>query len=210
MLSFWRGTGVHEVAVDPSVATAQGLYYGLKAVAMTLWGDTNLKGRHIAVSGVGKVGYAVVRQLVEDRCRVTVADVVPAAVERVVHDFGVEAVAVEKIHAVECDVYSPCALGAALSFQAIPELRCAAVCGCANNQLAEPGCDESLAEAGVLYAPDYCVNAGGIINISEELRGYARERAETGLRHIYDATLAVFAQARAEGITTAAAADRVA
>src|SRR6266545_3341559 len=95
---------------DPSVATAQGLYYGLKAVAMTLWGDTNLEGRHIAVSGVGKVGYAFVRQLVEDRCRVTVADVVPAAAERVVHDFGVEVVGIEKIHAVSCDVYAPCAL----------------------------------------------------------------------------------------------------
>ena len=82
------------------------------------------------------------------------------------------------------------------------------MCGCANNQLAEPGCDEALADAGILYAPDYCVNAGGIINISEELRGYSRERAETGLRHIYDATLAVFARAEAEGITTAAAADR--
>jgi len=160
------------------------------------------------VSGVGKVGYAFVRQLVEDRCRVTVADVVPAAVERVVLDFGVESVAIEKIHAVECDVFSPCALGATLSFPTIAELRCAAVCGCANNQLAEPGCDEALAEAGILYAPDYCVNAGGIINISEELRGYSRERAETGLRHIYDATLAVFARAKAEGITTAAAANR--
>jgi len=193
---------------DPSVATAQGLYYGLKAVAMTLWGDTNLEGRHIAVSGVGKVGYAFVRQLVEDRCRVTVADVVPAAAERAVHDFGVEAVAVEKIHATECDVFAPCALGGALTFQTIAELRCAAVCGCANNQLAEVGCDEALAEAGILYAPDYCVNAGGIINISEELRGYSRERAETGLRHIYDATLAVFDRAKADRITTAAAADR--
>ena len=175
---------------------------------MALWGDTNLEGRHVAVSGVGKVGYAFVRQLVEDRCRVTVADVVPAAVERVVTDFDVEAVGIEKIHAVSCDVYAPCALGGALSFQSIPELRCAAVCGCANNQLAAPGCDEALAEAGVLYAPDYCVNAGGIVNISEELRGYSRERAETGLRHIYDATMAVFARARADGITTAAAADR--
>ena len=89
-------------------------------------------------------------------------------------------------------------------------MRCLAVCGCANNQLAGPGCDEALAEGGILYAPDYAVNAGGIINIAEELRGYSRERADTGLRRIYDTTLAVFDLAAAEGITTAAAANRLA
>ena len=118
---------------DPSLATAEGLYYGMKAVAHTLWDSASLEGRHVAVSGVGKVGYGVVRQLVEERCRVTVADVVPAAVERVVADFGVEAAPVEKIHALPCDIFAPCALGGALSETTIVELRCAAVCGCANS-----------------------------------------------------------------------------
>ncbi len=195
---------------DPSVATAEGLYYGMKAVASTLWGSSSLEGRHVAVQGVGKVGYGVVRHLIEERCQVTVADISPAAVDRVVADFGVEVAPLEKIHTIECDVYAPCALGGALNPRTIPELRCAAVCGCANNQLAEPGCDDALTAAGILYAPDYCVNAGGIINIAEELRGYSRERAETGLRRIYDTTLAVFELARADGITSAAAADRLA
>jgi glutamate dehydrogenase/leucine dehydrogenase len=195
---------------DPSAATALGLYWAMKAVATTQWGSSSLDGRHVAVQGVGKVGYCVVRHLVEERCRVTVADVSPAAVERVVADFDVEVAPLEKIHAVECDIYAPCALGGGLNERTIPELRCAAVCGCANNQLAGPGCDEALSEAGVLYAPDYAVNAGGIINIAEELRGYSRERAEIGLRHIYDTTLAVFQRAACDGITTAAAADRLA
>lgn len=195
---------------DPSVATALGLYWAMKATAITLWGSSSLEGRHVAVQGVGKVGHGVVRHLVEERCRVTVADISPAAVERAVSDFGVEVAPLEKIHAIDCDIYSPCALGGALNERTIPELRCAAVCGCANNQLAGPGCDEALVRAGVLYAPDYVVNAGGIINIAEELRGYSRERAETGLRHIYDTTMAVFERAAAEGITTAAAANRLA
>ncbi|MGH9000197.1 MAG: Glu/Leu/Phe/Val family dehydrogenase [Acidimicrobiia bacterium] len=206
-------TGVSQLlggSGDPSVATALGLFYAMKAVGQRLWGDGSLEGRHVAISGVGKVGYAVVRHLVEERARVTVADVHAPAVERAVADFGVDAAPVEKIHATECDIYAPCALGGALSEQTIPELRCAAVCGCANNQLATPDCDGLLADAGILYAPDYCVNAGGIINIAEELHGYNRERAEVGLRRIYDTTLAVLDAADQAGITTAAAADRLA
>jgi leucine dehydrogenase len=195
---------------DPSVATATGLYYAMKATAHHLWGDGSLEGRHVVVAGVGKVGYAVVRQLVEERVRVTVADTVPAAVERAVADFEVESAPVTEIHTLECDIYAPCALGGGLNEVTIPQLRCAAVCGCANNQLACDGDAKALADAGILYAPDYVVNAGGIINISEELRGYNRERAEVGLRRVYDNILAVFERAAADGITTAAAADRLA
>jgi glutamate dehydrogenase/leucine dehydrogenase len=162
------------------------------------------------VAGVGKVGYAVVRHLVEERARVTVADTSPAAVERAVADFEVESTAVETIHTLNCDIYAPCALGGGLNEVTIPQLRCAAVCGCANNQLAGDGDDKALAEAGILYAPDYVVNAGGIINIAEELRGYNRERAEIGLRCVYDNILAVFERATADGLTTAAAADALA
>ena len=152
---------------DPSDATAYGVLWAMKALARRLWGDTSLVGRHVAVAGVGKVGRALVGHLAEERARVTVADVTPAAVEWAVTEVGAEAVAVEKIHAVECDIYSPCALGGVLNPGTIPELRCAAVVGSANNQLADDAASARLlAYAGGRYAPDLVVNAGGLINIA--------------------------------------------
>jgi len=197
---------------DPSAATAYGVLHAMKAVATHLWSEASLEGRHVVVNGVGKVGTGLVRHLVEERARVTAADIVPAAVERVVHDFGVEAAPCEKAHTLECDVYAPCALGGALNATTIPELRCTAVVGAANNQLADEASAGALQQAGVLYAPDYVVNAGGVINIAGELapRGYHRERAYAQVRGIYDTTLAVLRTAEAERITTAAAADRMA
>ena len=195
---------------DPSAATARGVLFAMKAVARHLWGDTSLEGRTVVVSGVGKVGYNLVRHLVEERAVVTVADVVPAAVDRAAAELGVEVVPPEKAHAVYCDIFSPCALGGALSSTTIPELRCSAVVGSANNQLAEPGGDVALQDAGILYAPDYVVNAGGIINVAEELRGYDRDRAEGEIRRVFDTTAAVLETAAAEGITTTEAADRMA
>ena len=182
----------------------------MKAVAQHLWGSTQLAGRHVVVNGVGKVGSGIVRHLVEERARVSVADIVPAAVERAVRDFGVDAVPAEKAHAVDCDIYSPCAMGRALSQSTISELHCAAVVGAANNQLADETSAEAVQEAGVLYAPDFVVNAGGVINIAEELVGYHRERAYAHVRRIFDTTLHVIKTAETEGITTAAAADRLA
>jgi len=136
--------------------------------------------------------------------------VVPAAVERAVRDFGTEATPVDRAHRVACDIFSPCAMGKALSPVTIPELGCTAVVGSANNQLAVPGCAELLADAGVLYAPDFIVNAGGVINIAEELRGYHRERAYANVRRIFDTTAAVIAEATRDGVTTTAAAERLA
>ena len=206
-------TGVSESlggSGDPSAATAYGVLHGMKAVARRLWGTTDLAGRHVVLSGVGKVGYGLARHLVEERARVTVADVNPAALERAVADLGVETVAAEKAHAVPCDVFSPCALGGALSPATIPELQCAAVVGAANNQLADPSCAGLLAEARVVYAPDFIVNAGGVINIAEELHGYNQARAYDNVRRILDTTAAVLETAEAEGITTADAAERLA
>src|SRR4051812_39186351 len=197
---------------DPSEATAYGVFHAMKAVAKQLWSTTSLEGRHVVVSGVGKVGYALVRHLVEERAQVTVADVNPSAVERAAHDFAVDAVEPEKAHAVGCDIFAPCAMGAVLNATTIPELRCAAVVGSANNQLADPACGDLLGGAGVVYAPDYIVNAGGVINIAEELSigGYHRERAYAAVRRIFDTTTAVLATAEVEGVTTAVAADRLA
>ncbi|MDQ3897984.1 MAG: valine dehydrogenase [Actinomycetota bacterium] len=196
---------------DPSLATAYGVLWAMKAVARRLWGDTSLVGRHVAVAGVGKVGRALVAHLVEERARVTVADVTPAAVERAVGEAGAEAVGVEKIHAVECDIYSPCALGGALRAETIPELRCAAVVGSANNQLADGVASARLlAETGVLYAPDFVANAGGLINIAEELApgGYRPDRARTAVQRIFDTVTSVLQAAEVDGVTTAEAADR--
>ncbi len=198
---------------DPSIATAYGLLWAMKAVALRLWGDTSLVGRHVAVAGVGKVGRALLGHLAEERTRITVADVTPASVERAVAEVGAEAVAVEKIHAVECDIYAPCAMGGVLNTATIPELRCAAVVGSANNQLADGAASAAaLAEAGVLYAPDFVANAGGLINIAEELAptGYHPDLALAAVRRVFENVTAVLQRAEADGVTTAAAADKLA
>src|SRR6202040_4111758 len=166
--------------------------------------------RQVVVSGVGKVGTALVRHLVEERARVTVADVNETAVRRVTRDFGIAAVAVDEAHTVPCDIFSPCAMGATLSDRSIPALKCRAIVGSANNQLARPEDAARLADRGILYAPDFVVNAGGVINIAEELVGYHRERAYANVRRIYDTTKRVFAIAAELGTTTAAAANTLA
>jgi valine dehydrogenase (NAD+) len=156
---------------DPSPATAWGVRCALDAVAERLWGAADLAGRHVVVSGVGKVGSALVDHLIDAGCRVTVADVAEAAVLAVRRRHpAVEVVDPADAHAVACDVFSPCAMGAVLSGATIAQLRCAAVCGSANNQLQTPADGARLADHGVLYAPDYVVNAGGVINIAEERR----------------------------------------
>jgi leucine dehydrogenase len=133
-------------------------------------------------------------------------------VERAVAEAGVEAVGVEKIHAVDCDVYSPCAMGGSLNAETIPELRCAAVVGSANNQLADASAVSLLAGAGVLYAPDFVVNAGGLINIAEELApgGYHPELALAAVRRIFDTVTTLLDAADHAGVSTAEAADRLA
>ena len=158
---------------DPSPATARGLHAALKAVAEHLWGDRDLSHRRIAVQGVGKVGYAFVRLLTEERAEVIVADISDEAVDRAVAELGAKSVPLEEISAVDCDVFSPCALGAVLNERTIPGLACEAVVGSANNQLATEADADRLEQRGILYAPDFVVNAGGLINVHEELRGYS-------------------------------------
>ncbi|MGI8983072.1 MAG: Glu/Leu/Phe/Val family dehydrogenase [Acidimicrobiales bacterium] len=195
---------------DPSAATGYGVLWAMKAVARHLWGDTSLAGRHVALAGVGKVGLALLGHLAEEGARVTVADVRPAAVEGAVGRFGAAQAPVEKIHATECDIYSPCAMGGVLGAAMIPELRCAALVGSANNQLADSASAGLLARAGVLYAPDFVVNAGGLINIAEELApgGYHPDLALAAVRRIFESVTSVLQVAEAGGVTTAEAADR--
>ena len=197
---------------DPSPATALGVFEAMRAVAVHLWGDASLAGRRVTVSGVGKVGSDLCRHLAAADAKIAVADVNEGAVAGLVNELGVDVVPVDGAHATDCDIFSPCALGAALNATTILELRCAAVVGAANNQLATPEDAERLRQAGVTYAPDFIVNAGGVINIAEELheQRYDRERALQNVRRIHGTTLSVLRRAEQDGVTTEVAAERLA
>lgn len=195
---------------DPSPATALGVLHALRAAAERRFGSDDLAGLHVAVSGVGKVGAALVGHLAVAGARVTVADVDDGRAADVVRATGAEVATPAAIHTLACDVFSPCALGGILNATTIAELRCAVVCGSANNQLLEPGDGRRLADAGVLYVPDYVANAGGIVNIAEEAAGYDADRAAARIAGIRDTTAEVLAMAAAEGTTPVEAADRLA
>jgi valine dehydrogenase (NAD+) len=199
-------------AGDSSVLTALGVFQGMRAAAEEVWGTPSLAGRTVGVSGVGKVGRHLVGHLVDDGARAVVADVSPAAVRQVLDRYpGVRAVAdTAALVAEPLDVYAPCALGGALDDQVVAALRARVVCGGANNQLAHPGIEKTLADRGVLYAPDYVVNAGGLIQVADELEGFSFERARAGATAIYDTTRDVLRLASEEGVPPAVAADRLA
>lgn len=206
-------TGVSESlggSGDPSPATSLGVLWAMRAVAMRLWGDPSLVDRHVCISGVGKVGGALADHLHAEGARLTVSDARREATAAVAARTGAAVVGITGAHAVPCDIFSPCALGAVLDARTIPELQCAAVVGSANNQLATDHDAERLQHAGVVYVPDYVANAGGVINIAHEQGGYDRVRAEEHIRCIYDTVQLVLDLAAADGLTSAAAADRVA
>ena len=206
-------TGVSESlggSGDPSPATAWGVLWAMRAVAERLWGGPSLVGRHVCISGVGKVGAPLADHLADEGAKLTVADVNEAAVDAVVERHGAVPVGPDEAHRVACDIFSPCALGAVLNPETIPELGCEAVVGSANNQLASTADAERLRQRGILYAPDFVANAGGVINIAEEPHGYDHSRAYARIRSIRDTLAAVFARSDAEAITPADAADRLA
>jgi leucine dehydrogenase len=197
---------------DPSPATAVGVLAAMRAVVAHRFGDRSLAGRSVVVAGVGKVGAALAGHLAAEGARLTVADVDEAAARAVAARTGATVVDPAVAHRVACDIFSPCALGAVLDARTIPELACAAVAGAANNQLAEEADAERLADTGVLYAPDYVVNAGGIVNIADELTHgtYDEDRAMAAVARIEGTTAAILERASAEGTTTVAAAERLA
>jgi len=195
---------------DPSPVTAYGVFQGLRACAEEALQTASLDGVSIVVSGVGKVGYHLVGHLAEAGAKVTVADVDVDAVGRAVSNYGVNTVEPDKAHAVDCDVFAPCALGGAIRDDTVPELKCRVVAGAANNQLQRPEHADALAELGILYAPDFVINAGGLINVADELIGYDRDRAMARVEGIYRTLREVFRRARLEGITPAEAATRLA
>jgi len=199
-------------AGDSSVLTAFGVFQGMRAAAEHRWGSASLDGRLVGVEGVGKVGRRLVALLAEAGASVVVCDVDPGAVSRVVaaHPDVQVAGSRAELLARDIDVYAPCALGGALDDDTAATLRASIVCGGANNQLAHPGIEKLLADRGVLYAPDYVVNAGGVIQVSDELGGFSFERAQARAEQIFGTTRQIFSLADTEGVPPAVAADRLA
>ncbi|MEQ4722370.1 Glu/Leu/Phe/Val dehydrogenase dimerization domain-containing protein [Nonomuraea sp. B19D2] len=205
-------TQAHGGAGDSSILTAFGVFQGMRASAERAYGTPSLHGRRVGVEGVGKVGHRLVELLREDGAEVVICDVDPKAVERVRQRRPeVDVVAdVAELTASDIDVFSPCALGGVLDDAMVARLRAKIVCGAANNQLAHPGVEKQLAERGILYAPDYVVNAGGVIQVADEIEGFDMERARSKATQIYDTTLKIFRIAADEGVPPAVAADRLA
>jgi len=199
-------------AGDSSVLTAYGVFQGMRAAAEATWGSPTLQGRTVGVAGVGKVGHHLVEHLLEDGAEVVVTDLYEPSVRRVT-DAHREVRTVADTAALitsELDVYAPCALGDALTDEVVNVLSARVVCGAANNQLAHPGVEKQLEDRGILYAPDYVVNAGGLIQVADELHGFDFERARERASHILDTTREVFALAVTDGVPPAVAADRIA
>ncbi|MDP8971137.1 MAG: valine dehydrogenase [Actinomycetota bacterium] len=197
---------------DSGVLTAYGTYVGIKACADRVFGSAALGARHVAIQGVGKVGRRLAHHLHQEGARLTVADVDEAASSWCAEHLGAEVAAVDKIHAVDADIFSPNALGGVINDTTLPELQCRIVAGGANNQLLEDRHGQELAASGILYAPDYVVNAGGVIQVADELHrgGYRPERARARVEGIADRLREVFTVADERGLPTAEAADVVA
>jgi leucine dehydrogenase len=202
---------VHGGGGDPSPVTAFGVLQGIKAAAAWQFGDSSLKGRSVAVQGLGSVGHHLSRYLKDEGAKLFGTDIDAEAVEQARSELGVEIVPPDEIAEVGCDIFAPCALGAILNDRSIPKLRCKVVAGAANNQLEHEERDgRALHESGILYAPDFVINAGGLINVYNELTGYNRERALHMARGIYANMTRVFEISRDQSIPTYVAADRVA
>ncbi|GIG88857.1 Glu/Leu/Phe/Val family dehydrogenase [Plantactinospora endophytica] len=202
----------HGGAGDSSVLTAWGVFQGMRAAAEHRWGSPTLAGRRVGVAGLGKVGKHLTGHLVDDGASVLATDVNEKALAWVRQAYPqVEVVAdAQALVSSDIDVYAPCALGGALDDTTVPALRASVVVGAANNQLAHPGIEKLLADRGVLYAPDYVVNAGGVIQVADEIEGFNFERAKLRATRIFDTTREILRLADAEGVPPAVAADRLA
>jgi leucine dehydrogenase len=195
---------------DPSPVTSYGVYRGIKACAKVVFGGDSLAGKTVAVQGCGHVGYNLCRFLYEEGARLVVTDIDTEKVKRVVEDFRARAVGLDEIYGVDAEVFAPCALGAVINDNSLKQLKVRIVAGGANNQLAEERHGDLLEAKGILYAPDYVINAGGLINVNSELEGWTAERAQRKAGEIYDTLLRLFALAKEEGLPTYRAADRLA
>ena len=205
-------SSAHGGAGDSSILTAFGVFQGMRAAAEHVWGAPTLSGRRVGVSGVGKVGRHLVDHLLADGAEVIAADISAQAIERVRAAYPEVVVAPNTAALVRqpIDVYAPCALGSALDDPTVAALRAKVVCGGANNQLEHPGVEKVLDARGILYAPDYVVNAGGVIQVADEIEGFDFQRAKARVAKIFDTTRAIFELAQRDGVPPAVAADHLA
>lgn len=204
--------GLPDTSGDPSPVTAFGVFSGMQACLEYVFGNDDFSGRTVAVQGLGAVGMHLCRRLHEAGARLVVTDISQERVSQAVSEFGAQAVQPDDIYGVECDIFAPCALGAILNDETIPQLRASIVAGSANNQLAEPRHGDTLRDREILYAPDFIINGGGLINVFNELSpgGYDRERALARVAQIRDQVAEAIQLAVERGISTAAAAVELA
>ncbi|HBX23748.1 MAG TPA: Glu/Leu/Phe/Val dehydrogenase [Desulfotomaculum sp.] len=195
---------------DPSPFTARGVYNGIKAAVKKRYGTDSLNGLTVAVQGPGNVGYHLCRLLAGECARLVVTDINPKVLQKAAGEFGAEAVATDGIYDSHCHVFAPCALGAVVNDETIEKFRCAIIAGAANNVLAEERHGDALRKRGILYVPDYVINAGGLINVADELYGYQRQRVDQRVAQIYNTVLDVLTVSEKDGIPTHRAADRLA
>ncbi len=202
--------GAKGIALDLSQVTAHGVWHGLRAAFQFALGSDSLQGRTIAVQGAGKVGYYLVRHLSEAGARVLVSDVDARALQRVQREFSAVPVEPNAIYELECDAFVPCALGGIINDQTLPLLNCKIIAGSANNQLKEPRHGDRLHEFGILYAPDYVINAGGLIAGVQDLIGGSLDQALRDAEKIYERLLRIFEISRREGLPPHRVAERMA
>ncbi len=196
---------------DPSPVTAYGVYMGMKACAHDVYGSDSLAGKKIAVQGVGNVGENLVRHLREEGATVYITDINEERLSYVSQRYEAKVVSNNDLYDLDMDIYAPCALGATVNTDTLKRLNCAIIAGAANNQLADENIHgQMLLEKGMLYAPDFLINAGGLINVYSELHGYNKKRAMQKTEHIYEVTREIIKKAKAENIPTYVAANRMA
>jgi leucine dehydrogenase len=202
--------GLLGLSGDPSPVTGYGVYVGIKAAAKVRWGSDSLSGKTVAVQGAGKVAHYLMQHLHAEGARIIVTDIDAEKVKRAVQEFGARSVPADAIYDQEADIYAPCALGATINDATLPRLKVQIIAGGANNQLAEDRHGDELERRGILYAPDYVINGGGVINVYGELHRWPVERAKKKAGEIYDTLLRIFEIAKRERIPTYRAADRLA
>lgn len=202
--------GVAGGSGDPSPVTAYGTFRGIKAACKTRYGSDSVKDMTVAVQGCGHVGYYLCKFLAEEGAKLVVTDIDQARIDRVVREFGARAVDPDQIYGVDAPVFAPCALGAIINDDTIPHFKFEIIAGAANNQLAEERHGDEITTRNILYAPDYVINAGGLINVYGEVSGWTADRAMRKAGEIYETLIQLFELSRDQGIPTYMAADRLA